>query len=208
MRYAAVTLLVAAVAAALVVHRYAQPDKVAAALAGYARDRLGLDLTFAGEPRYAFWPTLRLELDRAELHRLGATAPMLAVAQAGVVLPWTSLTDSTLAIETLRLADPVLDLDEANAWLAASPSGPAPDIRAGLVVTGGTIRRNGKAFVTGFALDGELDLPALAAWWNALASHADVATPLPPLPAHATIERIDLGAATIEGLTIDTDASP
>lgn len=208
LRYGLIALLVAFVAAVLLARHYAQPEKIAAALIAQTRDKLGLELSFAGDPRYAFWPKLRLELDHAELRAPGAKTPLLTVAQAGVVLPWSSLRTSTLAIETLRLTEPVLDLDEANAWLAASPAGAVPDIHAGIVIAKGNIQRGGKPFVVGLSLDGELDLPALAAWWSALAAHANDATPLPPLPMNATIERIDAGGAKLHGLTIETESMP
>ena len=209
LRYGLAVLLLALVAVVLLVRHYARPEKVAAELIAQARNKLGLDLAFAGSPRYAFWPKLSLELDQLQLRAPDAKAPLLTVALAGVVLPWSSLRNSTLAIETLRLDAPVLDLDEANAWLAATPAGAAtPDIRASIVIAKGNIRRGGKPFVSGLALDGEIDLRALAAWWAALAAHADDATVLPPLPLTGTIERIDIGGAKLEGLTIDTDAEP
>jgi hypothetical protein len=208
LRYVFFTFLAVVLVAALVVRHYAQPEKIAAALVAETRERLGLELAFTGSPRYAFWPKLRLELDGAQLRRPGGSGPLLTAEQVGVVLPWASLTDSTLAIDTLRLAAPVLDLDEANAWLAAAPAGPTPEVQAGIVIANGHIRRGGKPFISDLALDGALDLPALAAWWQALAAHGDAATPLPPLPAHATIGRIEIGGAKLEGVTIDTEGTP
>lgn len=208
LRYGLISLLVAVVAAVLLLRHYAQPEKIAAALIAQTRDRLGLELSFAGDPRYAFWPKLRLELDDAQLRVPGAKTPLLTVAHTGVTLPWSSLRTSTLAIETLRLTEPALDLDETNAWLAASPAGAVPDIRAGIVIAKGNVQRDGKPFVVGLSLDGELDLPALAAWWRALAAHANDASPLPPLPMNATIERIDAGGATLSGLVIETENPP
>lgn len=194
---------IALVAAVLLVRHYAQPEKVAAALIGQARDRLGLDLSFTGEPRYAFWPQLSLELDGVSLRAPGAEAALLNASRAGIVLPWSSLRSETIAIEMLRLETPMLDLDAARAWSAGSAGGPTPDIRARLLVADGTILRQGQPFVAGLALDGQIDLQALAGWWDALAAHAEGALPLPPAPLTARIERIDAGGAKVQGVSIE-----
>ena len=208
LRFGLIALLLMLVAAVLLARHYARPEKVAATLIAQTRNKLGLDLAFAGAPRYAFWPKLSLELDQAELRVPGAKAPLLTVARAGVVLPWSSLRNSTLAIETLRLDAPQLDLDETSAWLAVSSAEAAtPDIRASIVIANGNIRRSGKPFISGMTLNGDVDLQALTAWWTALAAHADTATPLPPLPLAGTVERIDIGGAKLEGVTIETDAA-
>ena len=74
----------------------ARPERVAALLTEQARDRLGLALSFQGEPRYRLWPQLRLQLQQAQLALPGDASPLLALQQLDVSLPWSSLRDSRL----------------------------------------------------------------------------------------------------------------
>jgi uncharacterized protein involved in outer membrane biogenesis len=197
------TLLALGVAAVLVVRHYAQPAQVSRVLVTLAHERLGLALTFTGEPRYSFFPRLALELDAPRLR--AASEPVLAARRLGVTLPWRSLYTSELRIERIELDAPVLDLDRLAEWTmpAASADGPR-DTTAHVVIADGRIVRDGKAIMNGVTVDAELALNALRTWVGGIGARA-VDSVLPPLGLEATIDTIDLGGTTLEGVRIDVD---
>lgn len=204
---AAASFVTLATAAGLVLRHYAQPQQLSRLLVGFVRDELGLELTFAGKPRYAFLPGLALELDDVELVMPGATR-LLSVAHVNLALPWSSLRADVLRVDSLELTRPLLDLDALSAWLAASKSGPTPAITLHLRVRDGTLRRGGNDLAGGVALDGDLDLAAIDVWLKQLDTATSLADLLPPGAVAAKIATLELDGATLHGLRIDTEAAP
>lgn len=186
----------------------ARPERVAALLTEQARDRLGLALSFQGEPRYRLWPQLRLQLQQAQLALPGDASPLLALQQLDVSLPWSSLRDSRLVIEQLRLQQPQLDLAALQRWLDQPSEAALPDLSLHLRIDGGEIHRGEAILAQGLHFDGAIDLLGLQQWWTALAAAGADASALPPLPGQLQIERLQLDGALIEGLHIDSAVQP
>lgn len=203
----AVVFVALVAAGALVLRHYAQPRQVSRLLVDFVHDQLGLELTFAGEPRYAFLPGLTLELDEAKLAVAGA-APLLSAAHVNLALPWSSLRDDVLRVDRLELDAPGLDLDALSTWLAASKSGATPAITLHVRVRNGVLRRGGEDFASGVALDGDLDLVAIDAWLKKLDKTTSAADLLPPGAIAAEVATLKLGGATLRGLRVNVDTEP
>lgn len=186
----------------------ARPERVAALLAEQARDRLGLVLSFTGEARYRLWPQLHLHLQQARLALPGESEPLLAVQQLDVSLPWSSLRDSRLVIEQLRLQQPQLDVDLLQRWLAKPGEAAVPDLSLRLVVDGGEVRRGETLIARGLSVDSAIDLRQLQQWWTAAAAAGTDASALPPLPGTLQIEKLELDGVVIEGLRVDSAVTP
>lgn len=200
----AAVLLVLGLVAVLALRRLAEPERVAAVLAQQARERLGLDLSFAPPARYSLWPRLRLELDAARFALPGENTPLLALDRLDVSLPWSSLRDSRLVIEELRLEKPQLDLAALQRWLAAADSAAPPDLRVHLEVNDATVRRDGKPLLRDIDFAGDIDAPQLQRWWAALVAATPDARAVPPLAGKAQIGTIELDGVRLDGVQIET----
>lgn len=209
LRIAAVVLALLGIAVALLLHEYARPERVAALLAEQAQSRLGLSLAFRPPARYALWPRLRLQLDDARFGLPGETLPLLTLQRLDVSLPWSSLRDSRLVIEELRLQQPQLELGALQRWLARGDDSDAatPDLSLHLVVTDATLLQDGKAVAGGISLDGDIDARQMQRWWYELEQAAPNANALPPLPGQARIERIELDGVRLEGIRIESGST-
>lgn len=208
LKIALVLLALLGLGLVLTVRYLAQPERVAALLAEQARDRLGLALSFEGEARYRLWPQLHLQLQQARLALPGETRPLLALQQLDVSLPWSSLRDSRLVIEQLRLQQPQLDLAVLQRWLDQPSEAVLPDLSLHLLVDAGEIRRDETVLAKGLSFDGAIDLRQLQQWWTALAAAGADASALPPLPGQLQIEKLQLDGVVIEGLRVDSAVQP
>lgn len=205
LKIAALLLLAAVVLAALVLHHYAQPERVAALLAEQARTRLGLELKFEPPARYSLWPRLRLQLQQPHFSLPGETAPLLTLERLDVSLPWSSLRDSSLVIEELQLETPQLELTALQRWLDSGDDNAAPpDLRVHLAVNNATLLRDGNAVARGVDFTGDIDAQDLHRWWQELVQAAPTASVLPPLPGRAQIETIELDGVTLNGVRIES----
>lgn len=205
LKIATLLLLAAAALAALVLHHYAQPERVAALLAEQANTRLGLALKFDPPARYSLWPRLHLQLQQPRFALPGESAPLLALERLDVSLPWSSLHDSSLVIEELKLEKPQLELTTLQRWLdAGDDSAAPPDLRLHLVVNDATLLRAGKAVARGVDFAGHIDAQDLHHWWQELIQSAPTASALPPLPGQAQIETIELDSVTLKGVRIES----
>lgn len=208
LKIALVLLILLGLGLILAVRYLARPERVAALLAEQARDRLGLALSFQGEARYNLWPQLHLQLQQAQLALPGESKPLLALQQLDVSLPWSSLRDSRLVIEQLRLQQPRLDLAVLQRWLDQPSEAVLPDLSLQLLVQAGEIRRSEIVLARGLSFDGAIDLRRLQQWWTALAAAGANASALPPLPGTLQIERLELDGTVIEGLRVDSAVQP
>ncbi|HVH34087.1 AsmA family protein [Tahibacter sp. UC22_41] len=206
LRIAAVVLALLAIAVALLLHEYARPERVAALLTEQTQARLGLTLAFRAPARYALWPRLRLQLDDARFGLPGETTPLLTLQRLDVSLPWSSLRDSRLVIEELRLQQPQLELGALQRWLARSDDANAapPDLSLHLVITDATLLQDGKALASEIGFDGDIDAQHMQRWWYELLEAAPNANALPPLPGQARIGRMDLDGVRLEGIRIES----
>lgn len=206
LRIAAVVLALLAIAAALLLHEYARPERVAALLTEQTQARLGLTLAFRPPARYALWPRLRLQLDDARFGLPGETTPLLTLQRLDVSLPWSSLRDSRLVIEELRLQQPQLELGALQRWLARSDDANAAplDLSLHLVITDATLLQDGKALASEIGFDGDIDAQQMQRWWYELLEAAPNANALPPLPGQARIGRMDLDGVHLEGMRIES----
>jgi len=206
LRIAAVVLALLAIAVALLLHEYARPERVAALLTEQTQARLGLTLEFRPPARYALWPRLRLQLDDARFGLPGETTPLLTLQRLDVSLPWSSLRDSRLVIEELRLQQPQLELGALQRWLAGGDDTNAapPDLSLHLVVTDATLLQDGKALASEIGFDGDIDAQQMQRWWYELTEAAPNANALPPLPGQARIGRMDLDGVRLEGIRIES----
>lgn len=200
----AVVLLALIAGALLVLRHYAEPERVAALLAEQTRARLGLDLAFAAPARYSLWPHLRLELADARFALPGEKEPLLALERLDVSLPWSSLFDSRLVIEELRLTRPRLELDALQRWLAGGEAASAPDLRLHLTVDDAALLRGGKAIARGIDFGGDIDAQRLQQWWYELVQAAPNANALPPLSGTTQIGTIELDGVRIDGVRIES----
>lgn len=206
LRIAALVLVLLAIALALLLREYARPERVAALLTEQTQARLGLTLAFRPPARYALWPRLRLQLDDARFGLPGETAPLLALQRLDVSLPWSSLRDSRLVIEELRLQQPQLELGAVQRWLAdGDDTNAAPlDLSLHLVVTDATLLQDGEALASEIGFDGDIDAQQMQRWWQELIQAAPNANALPPLPGQAHIGRMDLDGVRLEGIRIES----
>lgn len=205
LKIAALLLLALVVAAALLLRHHARPERVAALLGEQARSRLGLELAFRQPARYSLWPQLRLQLADARLSLPGDPAPLLALPNLVVSLPWSSLRDSRLSIQELRLEQPQLDLDAVQRWLQQTPGdGSAPDLQLHLVVERATLLRGGKPLAQGLEFAGDVATQDLDRWWNELLQAAPNASALPPFPGKATIDTLEIDGVTLKGIRLET----
>ncbi|WP_306673952.1 AsmA family protein [Tahibacter caeni] len=206
LRIAAAVLALPAIALALLLHEYARPERVAALLTEQTESRLGLTLAFRPPARYALWPRLRLQLDDARFGLPGETTPLLSLQRLDVSLPWSSLRDSRLLIEELRLQQPQLELSALLRWLERGDDANAtpPDLRVHLVVTDASLQQDGKAVASQIGFDGDIDAQQLQRWWRELVEAAPQANALPPLPGSARIGRIELDGVRLEGIRIES----
>lgn len=205
LKIATLLLLAVAVLAALVLHHYAQPERVAALLTEQAHTRLGLVLKFDPPARYSLWPRLHLRLQQPHFALPGETAPLLALERLDVSLPWSSLRDSSLVIEELQLEKPQLELTALRRWLdAGDDSAEPPDLRLHLVVNDATLLRDGKAVARGARFAGNIDAQDLHHWWQELIQATPTASALPPLPGQAQIETIELDGVTLKGVRLES----
>lgn len=200
----AVGIIVLAAAGVLVMRHYAQPRQVSRLLVSLVHDELGLELRFAGEPRYAFLPRLTLELDEAKLSAPGAT-PLLSAGRLNLALPWSSLRGDVLRVDRLELDTLRLDLDALSAWLADSKSGAIPAIALHVRIRGGVLHRGGEDFASGVGFDGDLDLAAIDAWLKKLNTTPSATNLLPPGAIAAEIATLRLHDATLHGLRVHVD---
>lgn len=208
LKIAVLLLLLLGLGLIAAVRYLAQPERVAALLAEQARDRLGLALSFQGEARYRLWPQLHLQLQQAQLALPGDSKPLLALQQLDVSLPWSSLRDSRLVIEQLRLQQPQLDLQALQRWLDQPSEAALPDLSLHLLVNAGEIRRGEAVLAQGLEFDGAIDLRRLQQWWTDVAAAGAEASALPPLPGTLQLKRLELDGVVIEGLRIDSAARP
>lgn len=206
LRIAAVVLALLAIAVALLLHEYARPERVAALLTEQTQARLGLTLAFRPPARYALWPRLRLQLDDARFGLPGETTPLLTLQRLDVSLPWSSLRDSRLVIEELRLQQPQLELGALQRWLARSDDANAAplDLSLHLVITDATLLQDGKVLASEIGFDGDIDAQQMQRWWYELLEAAPNANALPPLPGQARIGRMDLDGVRLEGIRIES----
>lgn len=208
LKIALVLLVLLGTGLVLAVRYLAQPERVAALLAEQARDRLGLALSFEGEARYRLWPQLHLQLQQTRLALPGETNPLLALQQLDVSLPWSSLRDSRLVIEQLRLQQPQLDVAVLQRWLDQPSEAVLPDLSLHLLVDAGEIRRNDSVLAKGLSFGGAIDLRQLQQWWTGVAAAGADASALPPLPGQLQIEKLELDGVVIEGLRVDSTVQP
>jgi AsmA protein len=208
-RRALLILAVAAVAllavALLLVRHYAQPEQVARLARQFAHEQLGLELDFAGEPRFAFWPRLRLELDQAQLAAAGAS-PLLSAKHVQLVLPWRSLRAEVLRVDQLELDTPLLDADALTSWLAGGSATTLPAAQFAVHIKDGAVQRDGVRIAEGVMLDGDFDLLAWDAWWRGLPAAVRVEQLLPPGAMKLSIARAQLGEVRAEGIVLESDA--
>lgn len=104
-----------------------QPERLGALLLRQAGASSGLQLQTTSPARLGLWPDLHLELDG--LVARGANGAVLLQAErVEAVLPWSALRGDALALRSLRLHAPVLDLAALDAWRAprADEGPPAP----------------------------------------------------------------------------------
>ena len=189
----------------LLLYHYAQPQQVARLLVDFSATQLQMELRFAGEPRYAFWPALSLQLDQASLRVPGQAQAMLDTRQLRIMLPWSSLHSSRLQIDAVELANPNLDLDRVDEWIArSSGSAPLPDAHAQLHVVAGRLRRGTTTLADGITLNGEIGLREIDAWWRTLGLGEDAGHLLPPVRGSASAATITIGAVRVQGLQIDS----
>lgn len=208
LKIAAVLLVLLGLGLFAAVRYLARPERVAVLLAEQARDRLGLTLNFQGEPRYRLWPQLHLQLQQAQLALPGEATPLLTLQQLDVSLPWSSLRDSRLVIEQLRLQQPQLQLTALQHWLDQPSEAALPDLSLHLLIEGGEVRRDENVLARGLSFDGAVDLRQLQQWWTAVAAAGADASAIPPLPGTLQIGRLELDGVVIEGLRVDSAAQP
>ncbi|MEO8673548.1 MAG: AsmA family protein [Tahibacter sp.] len=200
-------LILFGIIAAVVVFHYAQPQQIARLLVEFSADRLHLELRFAGEPRYTFWPQLSLNLDEPSMHLHGQPQAMLSAHRLRIELPWSSLRNSRLQVDAVELDRPNLDLDLTKDWLAISPSDATlPDVHARLRVGAGVLRRGATTLANGVTLDGDIGLRELDAWWRSLGQGDDARHLLPPVHGVATAAEVTLGALRMKGLHVDSES--
>jgi hypothetical protein len=135
------------------VDRQLEPKRLAATVLGQAGKSLQLDLSFEGEPDYAFKPEPRLLVPKLTVRDPITQQVFLSAERAEVSLPWSSVTGDTAIITRIELERPVLDLPGLRAWQARRPPKPfeLPTLTRGIEVRAGSVRD------AGFSIS-ELDL--------------------------------------------------
>src|SRR5690606_16589272 len=119
-------------AAALAVHHYSRPQRLAELLVSLTREQLGADLVLGGEAGFALVPRLQALLPGPQLVAGGRT--LLRADAIAARVPWRTLWADAFEIERVELLRPVLDLGALRAWLGSRPSSDAamPDVRIAL----------------------------------------------------------------------------
>jgi hypothetical protein len=135
------------------IDRQLEPKRLAATVLGQAGKSLQLDLSFQGEPDYAFKPEPRLLVPKLTVRDPITQQVFLSAERAEVSLPWSSVTGDTAIITRIELERPVLDLPGLRAWQARRPPKPfeLPTLTRGIEVRAGSVRD------AGFSIS-ELDL--------------------------------------------------
>lgn len=187
-----------------------RPETLTAFLVGQARSRLGISLALDGTARFGFVPALHLVLPRPTLGDSANATPFLRAETADVVVPWSVLWSDRIEIRSVDLAEPTLDLDALDRWLAARPSsGALPDVRFAIRAKGARIVAGAKTI----ASDVDLDLASagdLSAWLGRRATNPATAPLLPPLGGTLRAASIEIEGTRIEGVRIETsdEATP
>ncbi|MBL8298171.1 MAG: AsmA family protein [Rhodanobacteraceae bacterium] len=198
-------LLTLAFAALLVLRQYAQPERVAALLVEQTRTRLGLALVFEAPARYSLWPRLHLQLNHLRLTLPEENEPLLALERLDISLPWSSLLDSALVVEELRLTRPQLELRALQRWQARADSATAaPDLRLHLHIDKATLLHDHKPVARDLDFDGEINTQQLQRWWDQLVLANTAASALPPLPGTARIGTIELDGVRLDGVRVES----
>jgi hypothetical protein len=142
------------------VDRQLEPHRLTALVLEKAGSSLGLQLSYQGEPDYAFRPEPRLLVPNLLVRDPATGKQILSAKRADISLPWATITGGEPVITRIELDTPSLDLPALRAWLAAQPPTPfkLPTLLKGVHLRDGTIVDEGFRLTTL-----ELDLPRLHA---------------------------------------------
>ena len=199
---ALVVLAALALAAAILVHRYSRPQRLADFLAEQVREQLGAELQLGGEAGFQLTPRLRAVLPRP---RLVADGRVILEADAiAASVPWRTLWADHLDIEQVELQRPRLDLDALRAWLASRPASaaPTPDVRLALRIVDGEVVAGGAPVAQGIQADFS-NHADLVAWLAALRRDGDARTLLPPASGSASAETLQFGQTRLEDVRVE-----
>lgn len=188
--------------AAIVVHRYSRPQRLADLLVEQVRAQLGAELELGGEAGFQLTPRLRAVLPRP---RLVADGRVILQADAiAASVPWRTLWADHLEVEQVELQRPQLDLDALRAWLASRPASgaAAPDVRLALRIVDGEVVAQRKSVAQGIQADFS-NHADLVAWLAALRRDGEATMLLPPASGSASAESLQFGQTRLEGVRIE-----
>lgn len=199
---ALIVLAALGLAAAIAVHRYSRPQRLADLLVDQVRAQLGAELQLGGDAGFQLMPRLRAALPRPRLVAGGRVVVQADAIAASV--PWRTLWADRLEIEQIELQRPRLDLDALRAWLASRPASnaPAPDVRLALRIVDGEVIDGGTSVAQGIQADFS-NHADLVAWLAALRSDGEARTLLPPASGRASAESLQFGETRLEGVRIE-----
>ncbi|MFN3902859.1 hypothetical protein [Rehaibacterium terrae] len=120
------TLAALLLAAAWLVGRLLQTERLTALILDRAGRELGLELSVSEPGDYALRPEPRLVLIGLVVRLPGDDAPLLRAARAELSLPWDTLTGGETVVTRIGLDAPALDLPALRRWLDTRPASDEP----------------------------------------------------------------------------------
>jgi len=127
------------------VNRQLEPHRLTALVLEQAGASLGLDLSYQGDPDYAFRPEPRLLIPNLVVRDPADGKLILSAKRADISLPWATITGDDPIITRIQLDGPSLDLPALRRWQASRPPTPfkLPTLLRGVHVLDGTIMDDG-----------------------------------------------------------------
>jgi hypothetical protein len=123
------------------VNRQLEPQRLTTLVLEKAGASLGLQLSYQGEPDYAFRPEPRLRVPNLVVRDPADGKLILSATRADISLPWATITGGEPVVTRIELGGAALDLPALRRWQASRPPTPfkLPTLLHGMHVRNGTV---------------------------------------------------------------------